>query len=135
MHQGYVDTLNKAISDTEFEGKSLEEIVRTAEGGRFKSGRFNNAAQIWTHTFYWNSLSPEGGGPAKGDVSTVIDSSFGSFDEFKAQVTKFAGENFGSGWTRLVKKKNGSLAILNTSNARTPLTDSEHTPLLTVDVW
>jgi Fe-Mn family superoxide dismutase len=129
-HQGYVDKLNKAISDTEFEGKSLEEIVKTAEGGRF-----NNAAQIWNHTFYWNSLSPEGGGPAKGDVATAIDSSFGSFDEFKAQFTKSAGGNFGSGWTWLVKKKDGSLAILNTSNARTPLTDSELTPLVTVDVW
>lgn len=129
-HQTYVDNLNKGIVGTKFEGKSLEEIVKTSEGGLF-----NNSAQIWNHSFYWNSLSPEGGGTAKGDVAAAIDASFGSFDDFKAQFTASATGNFGSGWTWLVKQKDGSLAIINTSNAKTPLTDNEVIPLLTVDVW
>lgn len=129
-HKSYVDKLNGMLPGTEFEGKSLEEIVKASSGGVF-----NNAAQIWNHTFYWNSLSPNGGGEASGAVAEAINSAFGSFEKFKEELTNSAIGNFGSGWTWLVKKSDGSLAIVNTANAETPLTDSSVTPLLTVDVW
>ena len=129
-HSGYVKKLNKAVAGSEFEGKSLEAIIRTAKGGLF-----NNAAQVWNHTFYWNSLSPDGGGAANGSVATAIRSSFGSFEDFQKAFTKSATGNFGSGWTWLVQLHDGGLAIVNTSNADTPLTDDKVTPLLTVDVW
>lgn len=129
-HKTYVDKLNAALPGSEFEGKTLEQIVKTSSGGVF-----NNAAQIWNHTFYWNCLSPTGGGAASGQVADAINSAFGSFDEFKKQFTESAIGNFGSGWTWLVKKADGSVAIVNTSNAETPLTDDSVTPLLTVDVW
>ena len=129
-HQGYVKKLNKQVAGTEFEGKSLEHIIKTAEGGIF-----NNAAQIWNHTFYWNSLRPAGGGEPSGAIAKAIDSSFGSFDAFKEEFTNSAKGNFGSGWTWLVQRSDNSLAVVNTSNADTPLTDSDLTPLLTVDVW
>jgi Fe-Mn family superoxide dismutase len=129
-HQSYLKKLNGLIEGTHNEGKSLEEIIRTAEGGLF-----NNAAQVWNHTFYWNCLSPEGGGAAVGPIASAIEDSFGSFDEFREAFSKSAAGNFGSGWTWLVKNNDGSLAILNTSNAANPLTDSAVTPLLTVDVW
>jgi Fe-Mn family superoxide dismutase len=129
-HQGYVQKLNGLVADSEFEGKSLEEIIKTAEGGLF-----NNAAQVWNHTFYWQSLSPEGGGAATGPIAAAIDSSFGSFDNFKEEFTTSAIGNFGSGWTWLVKTSNGRLAVVNTSNAKTPMTDAEVKPLLTADVW
>ncbi|CDG87608.1 superoxide dismutase [Fe] [Xenorhabdus bovienii] len=128
-HNAYVVNLNNLIKDTEFAGKSLEEIIKTSEGGIF-----NNAAQVWNHTFYWNSLSPNGGGEPTGKVADAINSAFGSFAEFKQQFTDAALKNFGSGWTWLVKKADGSVAIVNTSNAATPLT-SEDKPVLTVDVW
>ncbi|MGJ0638079.1 superoxide dismutase [Fe] [Xenorhabdus bovienii] len=128
-HNAYVVNLNNLIKDTEFAGKSLEEIIKTSEGGIF-----NNAAQVWNHTFYWNSLSPNGGGEPTGKVADAINSAFGSFTEFKQQFTDAALKNFGSGWTWLVKKADGSVAIVNTSNAATPLT-SEDKPVLTVDVW
>jgi len=129
-HQAYVNKLNAAIEGTELENKSLEEIVRSSEGGLF-----NNAAQTWNHTFYWNSLSPNGGGEAGGELATAIDAKFGSYDEFKEAFTSSAGGNFGSGWTWLVKNSNGELEIVNTSNADTPITESGVTPLLTCDVW
>lgn len=129
-HKTYVDKLNAAVPGTEFEGKTLEEVVKTSSGGVF-----NNAAQIWNHTFYWNCLSPNGGGAATGDVAAAIDAAFGSFDKFKEEFTAAAIGNFGSGWTWLVKKADGSVAIANTGNAETPLTDDSVTPLLTVDVW
>ena len=129
-HKTYVDKLNAAVPGTEFEGKSLEEVVKTSSGGVF-----NNAAQIWNHTFYWHCLSPNGGGAATGEVASAIDAAFGSFDKFKEEFTAQAVGNFGSGWTWLVKKADGSVAIVNTSNAETPLTDDSVTPLLTVDVW
>lgn len=129
-HKSYVEKLNGLVSGTEFENKSLEDIVRTADGGMF-----NNAAQVWNHTFYWNCLSPEGGGAANGPVASAIKESFGSFDEFQQAFTDSAAGNFGSGWTWLVKNSDNSLAILNTSNADTPLTDSTTSPLLTADVW
>ncbi len=129
-HQTYVTKLNGLVPGTDFEGKSLEEIVKSSEGGVF-----NNAAQIWNHTFYWNCLSPNGGGEPTGAIAEAINSAFGSFDKFKEEFTNSAVNNFGSAWTWLVKKADGSVAIVNTSNAATPLTDESVTPLLTVDVW
>ncbi|OOE56410.1 MULTISPECIES: superoxide dismutase [Fe] [Salinivibrio] len=129
-HNTYVVKLNGLIEGTDFEGKSLEEIIKTSSGGVF-----NNAAQVWNHTFYWHCLSPNGGGEPTGDVADAITKAFGSFDEFKTQFTNAAVTNFGSGWTWLVKKADGSVAIVNTSNAETPLTHDGETPLLTVDVW
>ncbi|MDD9179471.1 superoxide dismutase [Fe] [Aliivibrio sp. A6] len=129
-HNTYVVKLNGLIPGTEFEGKTLEEIVKTSTGGVF-----NNAAQIWNHTFYWNCLAPNAGGQPTGAVAAAIDAAFGSFEEFKAQFTDSAINNFGSSWTWLVKNADGSLAIVNTSNAGTPLTEEGVTPLLTVDLW
>ncbi len=129
-HQTYVTKLNGLIPGSEFEGKSLEEIVKSSSGGVF-----NNAAQIWNHTFYWNCLSPNGGGEASGAVAEAINTAFGSFEKFKEEFTNSAINNFGSSWTWLVKNADGSVAIVNTSNAATPLTDDSVTPILTVDLW
>lgn len=129
-HNAYVTNLNNLVPGTEFEGKTLEEIVKTSAGGIF-----NNAAQVWNHTFYWNSLAPKAGGAPTGAIAAAIDKAFGSFDKFKEEFTKSAAGNFGSGWTWLVKKADGSLAIVNTSNAACPITEAGVTPLLTVDVW
>lgn len=129
-HNTYVVKLNGLIDGTADADKSLEDIIKTSSGGVF-----NNAAQIWNHTFYWNSLSPNGGGEPTGAVADAINAAFGSFEEFKAKFTDSAVNNFGSSWTWLVKNADGSLAIVNTSNAATPLTDEGVTPLLTVDLW
>jgi Fe-Mn family superoxide dismutase len=129
-HQTYVDKLNGLLPGSEFEGKTLEEIIKTSS-----AGVFNNAAQIWNHSFYWNCLSPNGGGAPEGALADAINAAFGSFDAFKEAFTLSAINNFGSGWTWLVKNSDGSVAITNTSNAATPLTDDSVTPLLTVDVW
>ncbi len=129
-HNTYVVKLNGLIEGTPDKDKSLEEIVKNSSGGVF-----NNAAQVWNHTFYWNCLSPNGGGEPSGALAAAITANFGSFDEFKTKFTDSAVNNFGSGWTWLVQKADGGLAIVNTSNAATPLTDSDLTPLLTVDVW
>jgi len=129
-HQTYVTKLNGLVPGTEFEGKSLEDIVKSSTGGVF-----NNAAQIWNHSFYWNCLSPNGGGEANGAVADAINAAFGSFDEFKAKFTDSAINNFGSSWTWLVQNADGSVAIVNTSNAGCPLTEEGVTPLLTVDLW
>lgn len=129
-HATYVAKLNGLVEGTELANKSLEEIIKTSEGGVF-----NNAAQIWNHTFYWNSLSPNGGGQPEGALGEAINASFGSFEEFIAQFNDKAVNNFGSSWTWLVKNADGSLAIVNTSNAGTPLTDEGVTPLLTCDLW
>ncbi len=128
-HQTYVTNLNNLISGTEFESSSLEEIVKKSSGGVF-----NNAAQVWNHTFYWNSLSPNGGGEPTGDLLAAINAKWGSVDAFKEAFNKSAAGNFGSGWTWLVKKPDGSVDIVNTSNAATPITTSD-IPLLTCDVW
>ncbi|MCP3663934.1 MAG: superoxide dismutase [Fe] [Gammaproteobacteria bacterium] len=128
-HQTYVTNLNNLAPGTEFENASLDEIVMKASGGIF-----NNAAQIWNHTFYWNGLSPEGGGAPSGALADAIDSAFGSFDDFKSKLSQSAVTNFGSGWTWLVKNSGGDLEIVNTSNAANPMTDGM-TPLLTIDVW
>ncbi|KKD01349.1 MULTISPECIES: superoxide dismutase [Fe] [Photobacterium] len=129
-HNTYVVKLNGLIEGTEYADKSLEEIIKTSTGGVF-----NNAAQIWNHTFYWHCLSPNGGGEPTGAVADAIVKAFGSFDAFKAKFTDSAINNFGSSWTWLVKKADGSLDIVNTSNAGTPLTEEGVTPLLTVDLW
>lgn len=129
-HNTYVVKLNGLIQGTEFEGKSLEDIVKSSAGGIF-----NNAAQVWNHTFYWHCLAPNAGGEPTGAIAEAINSSFGSFAAFKEKFNDAAVNNFGSSWTWLVKKADGTLDIVNTSNAATPLTDSTVTPLLTVDLW
>ncbi len=128
-HQTYVTNLNNLIAGTSFEDASLESIVTRSEGGMF-----NNAAQIWNHTFYWNSLSPKGGGAPTGALADAINAKFGSFDEFKAAFSKCAVTTFGSGWAWLVKNTDGSIELVSTSNAGTPLTTGQ-TALLTCDVW
>lgn len=129
-HAGYVTKLNAAVEGTPFAEMTLEEVIKKAEGGLF-----NNAAQVWNHTFYWNSLSPDGGGEPTGAVAEEITKSFGSFSEFKEKFTTAAGGQFGSGWAWLVKNKAGKLEIVTTANAETPLTNADYTPLLTCDVW
>ncbi len=129
-HNAYVTNLNNLVPGTEFEGKSLEDIIKKSSGGLF-----NNAAQIWNHTFYWHSLRPKGGGAPTGKVAEGINKTWGSFDKFKEEFNKMAVGNFGSSWTWLVKKADGSLAIVNTSNAGTPITEAGVTPLITVDLW
>jgi Fe-Mn family superoxide dismutase len=128
-HNAYVVNLNNLVKGTEFENASLEEIVKKSSGGVF-----NNAAQIWNHTFYWNSLKPNGGGEPTGALADAINRKWGSFAAFKDAFTKSAVGNFGSSWTWLVKKADGSLDIVNTSNAGTPITGTD-TPLLTCDLW
>ncbi|MGE5622526.1 MAG: superoxide dismutase [Fe] [Bacillota bacterium] len=128
-HQAYVTNLNNLIKGTEFENASLEDIIKKSSGGIF-----NNSAQVWNHTFFWNCLKPNGGGAPSGAVADAINQKWGSFDKFKEEFTKSAVGNFGSGWTWLVKKSDGSVDIVNTSNAGTPLTTSDK-PLLTCDVW
>ncbi|NVK87814.1 MAG: superoxide dismutase [Fe], partial [Gammaproteobacteria bacterium] len=129
-HNTYVVNLNNLVEGTEFANASLEDIIKQSSGGIF-----NNAAQVWNHTFYWNSMSPNGGGEPSGELASAINSAFGSFEEFKTKFSQSAATNFGSGWTWLVKKSDGSLDIMNTSNAGCPLTEAGVTPLLTVDVW
>jgi superoxide dismutase, Fe-Mn family len=128
-HKAYVDNLNKLIPGTEFESSALEDIVKKASGGIF-----NNAAQVWNHTFYWNCLSPKGGGEPSGALAIAINNDFGSFTQFKEKFTNAAVTLFGSGWAWLVKNTDGSLAIEATSNAGNPLRDGKK-PVLTCDVW
>ncbi|HUF20656.1 MAG TPA: superoxide dismutase [Fe] [Burkholderiales bacterium] len=128
-HQAYVTNLNNLIKGGEFENLPLEDIVRKSAGGIF-----NNAAQVWNHTFYWNCLSPKGGGEPTGDLARAIAAKFGSVDAFRGAFAKSAAGNFGSGWTWLVKKSDGSVDIVDTANAATPLTTADK-PLLTCDVW
>jgi len=129
-HQAYVTNLNNLIKGTEFANLGLEDIVKKAPAG----GVFNNAAQVWNHTFFWNSMKPGGGGQAAGALGAAIGKKWSGFDAFKEAFTKSAVGNFGSGWTWLVKKPDGSVDIVNTSNAATPLTTADK-PLLTIDVW
>lgn len=128
-HQAYVTNLNNLIKGTEFENASLEDIVRKSSGGVF-----NNAAQVWNHTFYWNCMSPDGGTAPTGKLAEAINAKWGSYDQFKEAFTKSGVGNFGSGWTWLVKKADGSLDIVNTSNAGSPITGDDK-PLMTCDVW
>jgi Fe-Mn family superoxide dismutase len=129
-HQAYVTNLNNLIPGTEFENLSLEDIVKKAPAG----GVFNNAAQVWNHTFYWNCMAPNAGGEPKGALADAITKAFGSFDAFKEKFTNSCVTNFGSGWTWLVQSKDGAIEIVNTSNAGCPLT-TDKKPLLTCDVW
>lgn len=128
-HQAYVTNLNNLIKGTEFENLDLVAIIKKAQGGVF-----NNAAQIWNHTFYWNSLSPKGGGEPDGKLADAIKKAFGGFAQFKEEFSKTAVGTFGSGWGWLVQRADGNLALVSTSNAATPITGTDR-PLLTCDVW
>jgi superoxide dismutase, Fe-Mn family len=128
-HQTYITNLNNLIKGTEFENASLEDIVKKSSGGIF-----NNAAQVWNHTFYWMGMKPNGGGEPQGELAEAINAKWGSFDKFKEEFTKCAVGTFGSGWAWLVKKADGTLDLVSTSNAATPIT-GDAKPLLTCDVW
>jgi len=128
-HKAYVDNLNKLVPGTEFEKMTLEQIILKSTGGIF-----NNAAQVWNHTFFWHCMAPKAGGEPKGEVMDAINRDFGSFAAFKEKFADTAVKQFGSGWGWLVKQKDGKLAIVSTSNAGTPMTEG-HTALLTCDVW
>ena len=128
-HQTYVNNLNGLVEGTDNASKSLEEIIMSSDGGLF-----NNAAQVWNHTFYWNCMGPNGGGNPTGSAADAINQAFGSFDNFKDQFSKSAATNFGSGWTWLVKNSSGDVEIQNTSNAGCPMT-SGNKAVLTIDVW
>lgn len=128
-HQAYVTNLNNLIKGTEFENAELEAIIKKASGGLY-----NNAAQVWNHSFFWNSLKPAGGGAPSGALAAAINAKWGSFEAFKEAFTKSAVGNFGSSWTWLVKKPDGSVDIVNTGAAGTPLT-SDDKALLAIDLW
>ena len=128
-HATYVSNLNKLVAGTEFADSSLEDIILQSSGGIF-----NNAAQIWNHSFYWNCLSPEGGNAPAGPLAAAIDAAFGSFADFQEKFATSAATNFGAGWTWLVTTGDGTVEIANTSNAGTPMTSGQ-TALLTIDVW
>ena len=128
-HQAYVTNLNNQIAGTEFESMDLESIIKKATGGMF-----NNAAQVWNHTFYWNCLAPDAGGEPQGNLADAINKAFGSFAKFKEEFTKTSVGTFGSGWGWLVQRPDGDLALVSTSNAATPLTGHDRA-LLTCDVW
>ena len=128
-HNAYVVNLNNLQKGTEFENMALEEIVKKSSGGIY-----NNAAQIWNHTFFWHCMKPQGGGEPTGKLAELINKAFGDFAKFKEEFTKTAIGTFGSGWGWLVQRPDGSLALISTSNAATPLT-GEDKPLLTIDVW
>jgi Fe-Mn family superoxide dismutase len=133
-HQAYVTNLNKLIEGTDLESKSLEEIISDVAGDSAKAGVFNNAAQVWNHTFYWHSMKPAGGGAPTGKVAELIDRDFGSYDKFKEAFSTAGATQFGSGWAWLVLA-NGKLEVRKTPNAETPLTEAGVTPLMTMDVW
>lgn len=128
-HRAYVDNLNKLRMGTKFEEAGLEDIIRKADGPLY-----NNAAQVWNHTFYWNCLSPQGGGKPTGELLSAIEETFGSFDEFKAKFSAAAASLFGSGWVWLVCDKKDNLEILSTPNAGNPIREGKD-PLLVIDVW
>lgn len=128
-HQAYVSNLNKLVEGSPWENASLEELIMKADGGMF-----NNAAQVWNHTFYWNCLSPKGGGSPEGALLQALEKGFGSFDGFRDAFSKAAATLFGSGWAWLVKDRDGALSIVQESNAGNPMTRGL-APLLTMDVW
>jgi Fe-Mn family superoxide dismutase len=132
-HNAYVVNLNKLIEGSEFASSSLEDIIKATSGDSSKAGIFNNAAQIWNHTFYWNSIAPNAGGQPTGAIADKINASFGSYDKFKSEFATAAATQFGSGWAWLVQDGD-ALKIVKTPNAETPLTQ-DVTPLLTIDVW
>ena len=128
-HQTYVTNTNNLIKGTEFENMDLVAIIKKAQGGLF-----NNSAQVWNHSFYWNCLAPKGGGEPSGKLADAIKKSFGGFAQFKEEFTKTAIGTFGSGWAWLVQRADGNLGLVSTPNANTPLTGTDR-PLLTCDVW
>jgi len=133
-HKTYVDNLNKLIDGkAEFSGKSLEDVIQMTAGNADQAGIFNNAAQVWNHTFFWNSLTPNGGGAPTGDLLAKIEAAFGSYEAFKTEFANAAATQFGSGWAWLVEEA-GALKITKTGNADNPLTKGQK-PLLTLDVW
>ena len=132
-HKTYVDNLNKLVPGTEFEGRTLEDIIAATAGKADKAGFFNNAAQVWNHTFYWHCLKAKGGGVPRGDLAAKIDVAFGGFDNFKKEFLNAALTQFGSGWAWLVVE-GGALKIVKTGNAELPFTKGQK-PLLTIDVW
>tara|TARA_R110000744_G_scaffold344483_1_gene449884 strand:- start:9342 stop:9947 length:606 start_codon:yes stop_codon:yes gene_type:complete len=133
-HAAYVTNLNKLLDGHELAGKSLEDVVKASAGKADMAGIFNNAAQVWNHTFYWNSMTPNGGGAPSGDLASMIERDFGSLDAFKTAFATAGATQFGSGWAWLVLK-DGKLEIRKTGNAETPITEAGVTPLLTMDVW
>jgi superoxide dismutase, Fe-Mn family len=133
-HKAYVDNLNKLVEGkSEFAGKSLEEVIRMTAGKADQAGIFNNAAQVWNHSFFWSSLKAGGGGAPTGDLLAKIEAAFGSYDNFKTEFAAAAATQFGSGWAWLVEEA-GALKITKTANADNPLTHGQK-PLLTLDVW
>ena len=132
-HKTYVDNLNKLVEGKDLAQLSLEEIIKKSAGNPDLVGVFNNAAQIWNHTFYWNSLKPNGGGKPTGALAHKIDQAFGSYDEFRKQLSATSVSQFGSGWGWLVAE-GGTLKIVKTPNAEVPFTKGQK-PLLTIDVW
>jgi len=132
-HKAYVDNLNKLVAGTDMENKSLEEVIKASFSDSSKAGIFNNAAQVWNHTFFWNSLKPGGGGAPSGALADKINSAFGSYDKFAEEFSNAAATQFGSGWAWLVEE-NGTLKVTKTPNAENPLVHNQK-PLLTLDVW
>lgn len=132
-HKAYVDNLNKLVAGTDLAEAALEKVIAAVAGKPDKAGVFNNAAQVWNHTFFWNSMKPNGGGAPAGAVAKAIDASFGSAENFRKEFANAAMTQFGSGWAWLVADK-GALRVMKTANADTPLTMGV-TPLLTIDVW
>ncbi|WP_417468986.1 superoxide dismutase [Maricaulis sp.] len=133
-HAAYVTNLNKLLDGHALAGKSLEDVVKASAGQADMAGIFNNAAQVWNHTFYWSSMTPNGGGAPSGELASMIDRDFGSLDAFKTAFATAGATQFGSGWAWLVLK-DGKLEIRKTGNAETPITEAGVTPLLTMDVW
>lgn len=133
-HQAYVDNLNKLIDGGAYAKATLEEIVKDSAGDKEKQGVFNNAAQVWNHTFYWKSMKPKGGGKPSGAVAEAINKAFGDYESFKTSFANVGATQFGSGWAWLIAK-DGKLEVRKTPNAETPLTEKGATPLLTMDVW
>jgi Fe-Mn family superoxide dismutase len=132
-HKAYVDNLNKLVAGTEFESASLEKIIKDTAGKADKSGIFNNAAQVWNHTFYWNCLKPGGGGKPTGRIAQMIDSDLGGYDKFRTDFAQACVTQFGSGWGWLVAD-GGKLKLMKTANAENPLSKGQ-TAVLTIDVW
>jgi Fe-Mn family superoxide dismutase len=132
-HKAYVDNLNKLVPSTDLEGRTLEEIIVATAGKPDKAGVFNNAAQVWNHTFYWNCLKPNGGGAPTGELAKKIDAAFGSFDNFRKEFANAALTQFGSGWAWLVAEGD-AVKLVKTGNAEVPFTKGQR-PLLTIDVW
>lgn len=132
-HNAYVTNLNKLVAGSDLENASLEEIAKKTKSDKEKAGIFNNAAQVWNHTFYWSSMKPQGGGEPSGDLAAKINEDFGSFDKFKEEFKNAAATQFGSGWAWLVLEGD-KLKVTKTGNAETPIANGQQ-PLLTIDVW